>query len=395
MNKITSKVSISGLFTIPLSIGRTLESQCVVKVGDNIRAGELIGKSNSPNQLNIYSSVSGRVVAIDKMVNTRNGLTNSVLIQIDKEQVLCNPLNFEETTIENFKENIRTLGLVDYMGFSLYDALRGIDFKKVDYLGVVVFDEYKDINIQCELSTNAPKLMKAINFMADILGVNNIKFFLENKNSYNGIIKFNILKNAKKSQNIEFFELKMPKNANFYDFFEKKYKNKFNSNALMQTPETFIDIFEGLKNKKLKLSRRVYIGGSATNLNDGYIEVLNGVSLRQVMQMCGGLVFEEQDIIDAKSDIGDDIEKMLDAKKKFQEETDRDKKTEFKKEYKEIKSKTNSIIWEFLKKQRINLMKTIRQIRIGSKKSGQIFTDFSPILDFSDNAIYFLNRKEC
>ena len=150
-----------------------------------------------------------------------------------------------------------------------------------------------------------------------------------------------------------------------------------------------------MKKNKLKLSQLVYIGGSATNLNNGYLNVVNGTSLELIKRQCNGLVFEEQDIDDLKADCVDYLDDMYEAQDCYKNEVDKQKRKQLKAEYKKRKNKANAEIWEFVKTHRANLMKTIKQIRVDSCKYGQIFTDFSPILDMSNKAIFFLNRKEC
>lgn len=384
---------LSGLISIPLKMGNTDLSECIVKVGDKVLTNELLGQSKTDTQLNIYSSVCGKVVAIDKMLNSRNGLTTSVLIQPDEKQLFAPPMALIAGK-DRFLSNLQTLGIFNYDFTTIASNYSQKDLDSLKSLGILIFDEYATLSNQYDtMLENAGKVLETTRYVADILGVSDIKIFLPKNNKENEELKNNILKNAKNKEKITFYEIKISKNVNFYDFFKKYLTKNLIDNCFIQTPEIYLDIFEGLKNGAPKTRRNIYIGGSATQNNDGFLETKNGTSLKQIVDMCGGLVCDEQEIEDRKNDLYDDIEKMQELKAQYKGEKGQ-KRAELKRQYLAQKKYTNSLVWNFIKSERQNLLKTIRQIRVGSKKMGQIFTDFSPILDLSDNAIFFLNRKE-
>jgi len=393
---IQANQDVSGLIVIPLKQGKCEMGECVVKVGDDIKIGQLLAKAQNEEQLNIYSSVSGHIVAIEKMTTTANARVLSVLIQVSSKQETEKKLNLSKFTKKHFLENVQKLGLLSYDKNSLTSNLVALNPDEIKALGVMVFDEYQGMDLQEYIANNnLDCLIDALKHIKNIFKIDTINFYLPKKRVNNQAFKDAVLKKIKKGLNVNFIELKLSKHKNNYDLFKKYVLKTGLLNEFIQTPETFIDLYKGLKDGELKLSQLVYIGGSATKLNNGYLNVVNGSSLDLIKKQCGGLVFEEQDIDDLKSDCVDCLDDMYDAQDLYKNESDKVKRKELKQEYKKRKSKANAEIWEFVKTHRVNLMKTIKQIRIDSCKFGEIFTDFSPILDVSNKAVFFLNRREC
>lgn len=393
---INSQEAIAGLMVIPLKQGNCEISECVVKVGDDVKVGQLLAKANNLEQLNIYSSVCGHIVAIEKMTTTANALVPSILMQVSKEQEFAPKIELSRYTKKDFLENVQKLGLLSYDKTSLASNLKMLNIEEINSLGVMIFDEYYGYDLEQYVAlNNLEKLVESLKYLAGILEVYKVNIYLSKNCDCKKQIKDFFAKKIKTSLVVNFVEIKLSKKKNNYDLF-KNYiiKNGF-INQFCQTPQTFIDLYQGLKKNKLKLSQLVYIGGSATNLNNGYLNVVNGTSLELIKRQCNGLVFEEQDIDDLKADCVDYLDDMYEAQDCYKNEMDKQKRKQLKAEYKKRKNKANAEIWEFVKTHRANLMKTIKQIRIDSRFYGQIFTDFSPILDIATKAVYFLNRKEC
>ena len=70
---------------IPLSQHIGAPAVECVSVGDSVKCGTLIGKASGFVSANVFSSVSGTVVAFRKMRNALSQVVNHVVIENDKQ----------------------------------------------------------------------------------------------------------------------------------------------------------------------------------------------------------------------------------------------------------------------------------------------------------------------
>ena len=71
--------------TIPLGQHIGAPAEAVVKRGDSVKVGTLIGKSAGFISANIHSSVSGKVVKIDDIVDASGYKKPAIYIECDNE----------------------------------------------------------------------------------------------------------------------------------------------------------------------------------------------------------------------------------------------------------------------------------------------------------------------
>ncbi len=90
----------------------------VVAVGDTVKCGQLIAKADGFVSANIYSSVSGSVIAIEKRANPRGGLDTHIVIKRDEnagdDYLKLEPL--KEKTKETIIARIAEAGIVGMGG---------------------------------------------------------------------------------------------------------------------------------------------------------------------------------------------------------------------------------------------------------------------------------------
>ena len=90
----------------------------VVEVGDTVKCGQLIAKADGFVSANIYSSVAGNVIAIEKRANPRGGLDTHIVIKRDENAddafVPLEPL--KEKTKETIIARIAEAGIVGMGG---------------------------------------------------------------------------------------------------------------------------------------------------------------------------------------------------------------------------------------------------------------------------------------
>lgn len=114
------KARVPGLVIIPLQqhIGATCEP--VVKVGDRVKLGQKIGEPKGFVGAPVHSSVSGKVVAIEKRPYPGGGMVQSVIIESDGLDTLDENIKpvgkLENLTADHIKSIMREAGLVGMGG---------------------------------------------------------------------------------------------------------------------------------------------------------------------------------------------------------------------------------------------------------------------------------------
>ena len=121
---------------IPLSqhIGATCEP--LVAIGDSVKAGQLIGKSDKNMSSNIFSSISGTVKGFENLPTASGNTILHICIENDfkDEKVFLKPL--ENSTSQEILERIKEAGIVGMGGasFPTHIKLNPPKDKKIDTL---------------------------------------------------------------------------------------------------------------------------------------------------------------------------------------------------------------------------------------------------------------------
>ncbi|NCA98513.1 MAG: electron transport complex subunit RsxC [Clostridia bacterium] len=122
---------------IPMSMHIGPPCTPVIKVGDRVKVGQLIGEAQGPMAVPIHSSVSGQVTAIRKEVSSTGHSVEVVLIESDGQytwdESICPPV---VTDRESFLTALHDSGLVGLggAGFPTHRKLRIPDGKKAEFL---------------------------------------------------------------------------------------------------------------------------------------------------------------------------------------------------------------------------------------------------------------------
>ena len=130
---------------IPMSMHIGAPAIPVVKPGDKVKVGQLIGKAGGFVSAPIYASVSGTVKKINQAVASSGRLMQTVVIESDGEQTLLEELHPPKLdTMQDFLDAVRESGLV---------GLGGAGFPTVVKLTVKNLEQVKAVIIngaECE-----------------------------------------------------------------------------------------------------------------------------------------------------------------------------------------------------------------------------------------------------
>ena len=132
------KMGVPTLVTIPMSMHIGAPATPVVKAGDQVKVGQLIGEASGPVSSPVHSSVSGRVSKIDDMLMSNGRSMKSVTIEPDGEQELYEGLRVPEIgSYEDFIGAARDSGVVGLGGAGFPTAVK-LDVKDLSRVQAII-----------------------------------------------------------------------------------------------------------------------------------------------------------------------------------------------------------------------------------------------------------------
>lgn len=106
---------------VKISMSQHIGAPCkpLVKKGDYVKVGQLIGDTDAFVSAPIHSSVSGKVKGIETQRNAMTGFDTLVIIETDKEQAMCEDIEVPKADdLKGFVDAIHKSGLVGLGGAS-------------------------------------------------------------------------------------------------------------------------------------------------------------------------------------------------------------------------------------------------------------------------------------
>jgi electron transport complex protein RnfC len=104
---------------IPMSMHIGAPCEPIVKVGDIVDMGQMVGEAKAPVSAPVHASVSGKVTAVAPMLHSNGSKVMSVVIENDFEDRLhesVKPMDFDNMSNEERIEAIRSAGIVGHGG---------------------------------------------------------------------------------------------------------------------------------------------------------------------------------------------------------------------------------------------------------------------------------------
>ncbi len=121
---------------IPLSMHTGAPAKPVVSVGDSVKVGQLIAETAAFISSNIHSSVSGTVIAIEPRPNSKGTDVESVVIENDGKNTLCETVRpakpLEELSPEEIVAIVRDAGITGMGGAGFPTSVKLAPGKPID-----------------------------------------------------------------------------------------------------------------------------------------------------------------------------------------------------------------------------------------------------------------------
>lgn len=121
-NKAIEKAKVPSVVYIPLQQHAGAPSEAVVKPGDEVKMGQMIGQQKGFVSAPIHSSVSGKVKAIEPLMDTKGNKVMTVVIEndgLDTPDDSIKPWNIDKLSPQEIKNIILDAGIVG-MGGALF-----------------------------------------------------------------------------------------------------------------------------------------------------------------------------------------------------------------------------------------------------------------------------------
>lgn len=188
VNQRIEQIPIPAQVVIPLSQHIGKPSVAMVKKGDTVKVGTLIGKADGFISANIHSSVSGKVKKIDDVIDSGGYRRPAVFIDveddiwednIDKSHALIKECHLSP---EKIKEIISSAGIVGMGGatFPLHVKLNPPQGSKVDYLIINAVECEPFLTCDHELMLEkGEEIMIGVSILMKALGVDKAKIGIE------------------------------------------------------------------------------------------------------------------------------------------------------------------------------------------------------------------------
>jgi len=214
-SEVIESLPISKVVYIPLGQNLGAPAKAVVKRGDEVKVGQLIGKGEAFISANVHSSVSGKVKKIDNIVDTSGYKHPAIVIDVDGDEWLEDidrstdvKRDFNLDTAQII-EVIKEKGIVGLGGatFPSHVKLMVPDGKKADYLIIngVECEPYLTADHRIMLE-RGEEILIGISILMKGLGVEKALIGIEN-NKPDAID--NLSKLAKEFKGIEVHPLKV------------------------------------------------------------------------------------------------------------------------------------------------------------------------------------------
>ena len=296
----------AGTVIIPMTIPNKVAiamSQCIgapctptVKVGDHVLLGQLIGDSDAAMSVPVHSSVSGKVVSIEKRFNMAGKPDTFVVIEADGRQDAAEDLVPPQiNSREDFLKAVRNAGLVGLGGASFPTHIK-YNPKNPDEIDTLVIN-----GAECEpyitvdhavmvanaedIIAGAKSIMKWLNIPKTIIGIESNKpdaiAVMEELTKGDDSIKIHTLRNI------------YPQGAERVIIYESTGRHLVagklpaDVGVIVSNVTTVLKLQQYLKTGLPLVTKSLTVDGNAV-ANPKNVEVPIGTSIHDIIEFCGG-----------------------------------------------------------------------------------------------------------
>ncbi len=112
--KTIAEIPLPKTLAISMSQHLGAPAKCIVKVGDHVSCGQIIGERNGFISCAVHASASGTVKAIEPRLGAAGGIAEAVILETDEVQdsvITLSPMNWKESCVESLRQRIADAGI--------------------------------------------------------------------------------------------------------------------------------------------------------------------------------------------------------------------------------------------------------------------------------------------
>lgn len=290
--ELTKDVAISVMpksddYYISLSSHIGAPAEPCVKVGDMVACGQLIGKQNGFVSANIYSSVSGNVVGIEKRQTAVGGYANCIHIKAEGDEKVLLP-KLDVLDAESILSRIGEAGIVGLGGAGFPASVKDKPKNKCDILVINAAECEPYLNCDNRLMLEyTSEVVQGIKLLGTALNIENIIVGIEDNKmeAYDALIKEGI--------KVELLKKRYPQGAEkmlIYACTKRKVPNKgalpSDVGVVVHNVATAYAVYDACINGEPLYKRVLTVSGKGVD-SPKNLWVLNGTPHKDILEHCG------------------------------------------------------------------------------------------------------------
>jgi len=263
----------------------------LVNVGDLVSVGQPIAEEGGFVGANIYSSVSGKVLAIEERFNPNGSKSNYIVIENDKNNWTASPLpEPEEKTPQAILDRIRLAGIVGMGGAGFPTAVKLSPKQEVDCL--IINGAECEPYLTCDyrlMKEKTAEVKRGIDLLATALGVKKIFIGIEN-NKPDCIELFSAFENLTVVRLKKRYPMGSEKHLIYSCTGRKVPVKKLPADAgcVVQNVATAYAVYEAVDLNKPLYERVMTVSGNGV-IHPKNLRVKLGTPFDKIIDFCGGM----------------------------------------------------------------------------------------------------------
>ena len=299
--KLSEKIPIKDLslpeeVVIPLHQHTGAPCHTVVNIGDTVKTGQVIGKSEAFVSAYIHASVDGVVTAIEPRPTFTGSVMESIVIKVASQQAEPKWVerDIEKLTVDEIKAAVRDAGIVGMGGAAFPTQVKLSPPKEID--AVIINACECEPFLTCDhrlMIEEADAMVEGAKLIARTVGAPRIVLGVE-ANKPDGIEKLQEIIKGNSSIEIIILDVKYPQGAEkqlikaTMDREVPPGKLPFDVGVVVQNVATAIAVYEACRFNKPLYERVLTVTGDAVT-NPGNYRVRIGTSIGHIIEQCGGI----------------------------------------------------------------------------------------------------------
>lgn len=317
-NRPIREILSKDILVFPLSqhIGRPAE--CIVKVGDEVKVGQIIGKAQEGVSASVVSSVSGTVKSIEKRLTVTGNYEDCIVIQNDYKYTTIDDFgkdrDYKQLSRDEIINIIKDAGIVGYGGacFPTHIKLSPKNIDDIDY--VLVNGSECEPYLTSDYRLMLEKTDELINGLEIILKLfpkaKGVICIEDNKKDVYNIIKNKLENNY--SIDVNLTHTKYPEGAErqlIYAITKRKLNSKYlpsDFSCLVQNVATVIAIYEAVSKSTPLIYKVMTVAGDGFNDNVN-LKIRLGNDYNRIIEEVGGFKKDVEKLISGGPMMGNSI----------------------------------------------------------------------------------------